>query len=157
MLPNVGIGELMLVLVIGLLVVGPQRLPEITRAAAKAWRTFQQETGKAKAALREAIDEPTREIREAFMEPQAELRASIEETRQVAKTSIEETRKLKGVFDRPDGMPAPTTPRTGARDPHYIPPAPEWGDPAATPASSAPPSESPSVEPLPLVRDYEDT
>lgn len=162
MLPNVGFGELMLVLVIGLLVVGPQRLPEITRAAAKAWRTFQQETGKAKAALKEVLEEPAAEFREAFAEPQAEIRRSIEETRSIA-----------GVIDRPDGMPAPV------RDPHARPipgAAPAGGVAAAgaVPPSSGyarqvheipPPEPSPEElaartpdEPLPpVVRDYEDT
>lgn len=136
MLPNVGFGELMLVLVIGLIVVGPQRLPEVARAAAKAWRTFQLETGKAKAALREAIDEPTRDLREAFAEPQAEVRAS-----------IEETRKLAGVFDRPDGMPAPKP------DPHA---RPELSAPPAPAVAPVPPVDA-SPDVLPVVREWEDT
>lgn len=141
MLPNVGFGELMLLLVIGLLVVGPQRLPEITRAAAKAWRTFQQETGKAKSALKEALDEPTRELREAFAEPQAEL-----------KRTIEETRSIKGVIDQPDAAPTPSTDphaRATPADPHMAGTAP------AQPAPASPPE--PAYEPLPVVRDYEDT
>lgn len=138
MLPNVGFGELMLVLVIGLLVVGPQRLPEVARAAAKAWRTFQTETGKAKAALRDVLEEPTKELREAFAEPQAEVRASIEETRSIA-----------GVIDRPDGASPPKPPA----DPHV----PGTVVPSAMPAAGAAPVAGSEVEPLPVVREWEDT
>jgi sec-independent protein translocase protein TatB len=130
-LPNVGIGELMLVLVIGLLVVGPQRLPEITRAAAKAWRTFQQETNKAKAAIQEVLEEPTRELKEAFAEPQAEIR-----------NQIEEARKLKGVFDQPDQA------ASASKDPHARPPAP------SSPSSH---TADPVIPDTPVIRDYEDT
>jgi sec-independent protein translocase protein TatB len=135
MLPNVGIGELMLVFVVALLVVGPQRLPEITRAAGKAWRTFQQETSKAKAALREVIDEPTNEFRLAFEDPARQVRETIEETRSVA-----------GVIDRPDGSPGIPTPSGSGVDPHAR---------TSTPLAAPPPG--PAYDPLPLVRDYEDT
>lgn len=118
-MPNVGIGELGLVLLVLLIAVGPKRMPEIARAAGKAWRTFQQETGKAREVFKDALDEPTREIRDAIEGPRREARAFIDETRKdarslaaEARSIAEEGRSLAGVVDRPDGAP-PRDPRKG--------------------------------------------
>jgi len=53
---NIGIGELALIVLIILLVFGPNRLPEIMRNLGKAYRTFQEETHKATSVLRDGIE-----------------------------------------------------------------------------------------------------
>jgi sec-independent protein translocase protein TatA len=53
---NVGIGELAVLVLVILLVFGPNRLPEIMRNLGKAYRTFQEETHKATSVLREGIE-----------------------------------------------------------------------------------------------------
>ncbi len=54
---NIGVGEIFLVVVLGLIVFGPQKLPEIARNVARAWRTFQIESQKAAGMLKEGLDE----------------------------------------------------------------------------------------------------
>lgn len=140
MLPNVGIGEMMLIFMVLLLAVGPKRLPEITRAAGKAYRTFQAERAKAQGAFREALDEPgsaLREARDEFLGTTKEIRAEFESPRKT----------IAGVFDRASEEVKQTTGELKAAfDPHAPAPAP-------TPRST-PPVE---VAPSDAVRDYEDT
>lgn len=40
MIPNIGIGEMAVVLVIALIVLGPQKLPSAARAAGRGFREF---------------------------------------------------------------------------------------------------------------------
>ena len=54
---NIGIGEIFLLVVLGLVVFGPNKLPEIARNVARAWRTFQLESHKAASMLKEGLDE----------------------------------------------------------------------------------------------------
>jgi TatA/E family protein of Tat protein translocase len=88
-------GELMLILVVSLLVFGPNRLPEIARNLGKAWRVFQQETKRATDVFRDAFDEEEKKAASAA-----------------------------GVIDRPDGADAPPTP-VEVPKPLGPPPAPD--------------------------------
>ena len=54
---NIGTGEILVMMVLALIVIGPKRLPEIARNLGKAWRTFQAESEKAKSLFRDVIDE----------------------------------------------------------------------------------------------------
>jgi sec-independent protein translocase protein TatA len=69
-MPNVGMSELLLIVVVGLLVFGPTKLPDIMRNVGKAVRVFQTEMNKATTALREGVEDPapvssvSREIRQ---------------------------------------------------------------------------------------------
>jgi len=56
---NVGVGEMLVIIVVALLVFGPNRLPEITRNVAKFLRNFQQETNRALSDLKEGIEPAT--------------------------------------------------------------------------------------------------
>ena len=53
---NVGLGEILVIVLVVLLVFGPNKLPEIMRSLGKAYRVFQDETNKAKETLREQFD-----------------------------------------------------------------------------------------------------
>ena len=53
---NVGIGEILVIVLVVLLVFGPNRLPEIMRSLGKAYRVFQDETQKARETLRESFE-----------------------------------------------------------------------------------------------------
>jgi sec-independent protein translocase protein TatA len=55
---NVGIGEILVIVLVVLLVFGPNKLPEIMRSLGKAYRVFQDETQKAKDTLRESFEPP---------------------------------------------------------------------------------------------------
>jgi sec-independent protein translocase protein TatB len=53
---NVGVGEMMVILLVALVVFGPNRLPEIARSVGKFMRNFQKETSRALNDLKEGID-----------------------------------------------------------------------------------------------------
>src|SRR5205085_9757146 len=53
---NVGIGEILVIVLVVLLVFGPNKLPEIMRSLGKAYRVFQDETQKARETLRESFE-----------------------------------------------------------------------------------------------------
>lgn len=55
-MPNVGWGELILIMLVALLVFGPKRLPEMARSLGRAFRNFQQESSKALEQLRDATE-----------------------------------------------------------------------------------------------------
>jgi sec-independent protein translocase protein TatA len=55
---NVGLGEIAVIVLVVLLVFGPNKLPEIMRNLGKAYRVFQEETQKAANTLRESIETP---------------------------------------------------------------------------------------------------
>ena len=65
MLPNVGLGELGIILLVVLVVMGPKRMPEVARALGKAYRTFQAESRKAQVILKEGFDEVDAVAKEA--------------------------------------------------------------------------------------------
>jgi TatA/E family protein of Tat protein translocase len=53
---NVGWGEMALIMLIALIVFGPNRLPEIARSMGKFVRNFQRETSRAMADLKEGLE-----------------------------------------------------------------------------------------------------
>lgn len=53
---SVGLGEILVIVLVVLLVFGPNKLPEIMRNLGKAYRVFQEETQKAKDTLRESLE-----------------------------------------------------------------------------------------------------
>jgi len=55
---NVGLGEILVIVIVVLLVFGPNKLPEIMRNLGKAYRVFQEETQKAAKTLRDSIEVP---------------------------------------------------------------------------------------------------
>ena len=55
---NVGMGEILVIVIVVLLVFGPNKLPEIMRNLGKAYRVFQDETQKAAKTLRDAVEIP---------------------------------------------------------------------------------------------------
>ena len=57
---NVGLGEILVIVLVVLLVFGPNKLPEIMRNLGKAYRVFQDETHKATQTLRDAFEEPVK-------------------------------------------------------------------------------------------------
>jgi sec-independent protein translocase protein TatA len=65
MLPNVGTGEILLLLLVALLLFGPKRLPEMGRTLGKGLRDFKEAASGAKAELGLSLDdeiEPARPV-----------------------------------------------------------------------------------------------
>jgi sec-independent protein translocase protein TatA len=53
---NIGMGELLVIVVVGLLVFGPDKMPAMMRNFGKAMHAFQTELTKATAGLREGLE-----------------------------------------------------------------------------------------------------
>ncbi|MBT3248676.1 MAG: twin-arginine translocase TatA/TatE family subunit [Actinobacteria bacterium] len=59
---NLGGGEVMVILLLALMVLGPTRLPEVTRQVGKALQQVRQATRGFQAELQAAIDDPVAEL-----------------------------------------------------------------------------------------------
>lgn len=60
-MPNLGFGEIIVILLVALLVFGPRKLPEVGRTVGKSLREFRRATSNLKAEFEEDLDlEPTR-------------------------------------------------------------------------------------------------
>lgn len=116
---NVGIGEMLLILIIALLVFGPERLPEVARQAARllnqlrgaadeVQRIFTEETR----SLREPLEETKREI-ESVARPFEETRREIESVARpldTARRDVERVaRGLNGALDEATSPPQAET------------------------------------------------
>ena len=60
---NIGGGELLVILVIALIVLGPEKLPDAVRRAGRIYGELRRMSSGFQAELRDAIDEPIKEIR----------------------------------------------------------------------------------------------
>jgi sec-independent protein translocase protein TatB len=60
---NIGGGELLVILVIALIVLGPEKLPDAVRRAGRIYGELRRMSSGFQAELRDAIDEPMKEIR----------------------------------------------------------------------------------------------
>lgn len=112
---NIGPQEVLLILIVALVVVGPQRLPELSRSIGKALRS-----------LRAAQDEMRRTVSDV-LEPEG-VRDTAKEIRRTGK-EIRESLRL-------DAPPARRTPSRQAK-------APEEGPENGTAAEPLPPEEGP--------------
>ncbi len=82
---NVGGPEILVILVIGLIVLGPEKLPEMARKAGNVMRELRRMSQGFQTELRDALDEPVRIVREpveqmrtTFGAAGAELRADLD-------------------------------------------------------------------------------
>jgi sec-independent protein translocase protein TatA len=60
LLPNLGMPEILLILVVALLIFGPSRLPEIGKSIGKAFREFRRGTSGLVDTLNREMQEPTK-------------------------------------------------------------------------------------------------
>ncbi|HVL32603.1 MAG TPA: twin-arginine translocase TatA/TatE family subunit [Actinomycetota bacterium] len=127
---NIGTGELFVIVLVALLVFGPNKLPEMMRGFGKAMRSFQEETRKATEVLREGLEEP---------KPKA---------------------STAGVIDKPDAAGVPPVVATAiSAPPGTDDAAPSAPAPPSTgmEASVVAPPDYAEVEVTDAVRQYEDT
>lgn len=125
---DMGIGELLIIGVVGLIVFGPDRLPKVAAQAAQFLRQLKDQANQAKASIIEAadIDETTlRDLRD--LDPRRALRdvaAPLDDIRQVA---VDATRIDASKITMPKPVSGPT--------PAEATPAPETATPEAPKAS----------------------
>ncbi|RME11573.1 MAG: twin-arginine translocase subunit TatB [Ardenticatenia bacterium] len=124
---NIGVGEMIVIAIIGLLVFGPERLPEVMRQVAKVTKQIQALSSEFNKALQESLQEvesPVNETREIVKRNLEEARATITETEQhIKNTENELAGELASILGTdlmetppatsPDETPPPTeTPET---------------------------------------------
>ncbi len=135
---NLGAGEVMVILLVALLVLGPTRLPEAARQVGKAMRTIRQVSTGFQDEMRHAIEDS--------VEADAAKEAGVAYT-PASRPGVQRDE------DRPDeGGP---TDLTAASDDAEVDPG---NDPGWTPAAEAGVAEaSPHADPLPADTDDDDT
>jgi Tat protein translocase TatB subunit len=101
---GIGMPELMVILVVALIVLGPKRLPEIARAL-----------GKGLAEFRRATSDVTDELRKAQRAIEDEARAA--ETAARRETARKTTAQVGGAPDVPSAAAPPGTPPAGSARP----------------------------------------
>jgi len=69
---NIGTGELLLIIIVGLLVFGPNKMPMMMRNFGKALHAFQTELTKATAVLKEGLEEPLKDLKDPQPMPGAQ-------------------------------------------------------------------------------------
>ncbi len=70
---GIGVTELIVILVIAVIFIGPKKLPEIAKAAGKAFAEFKKATEDIKNSVKEDIEKTTAPITELSKEVQAPL------------------------------------------------------------------------------------
>jgi len=66
--------ELVFIAVLGLIVLGPEKLPAAMRRAGKIYREIRNVTGNVQREVQKVIDEPMRQVRQLVEEPASELK-----------------------------------------------------------------------------------
>jgi sec-independent protein translocase protein TatA len=56
--PNIGFGEIMVILLLALIIFGPRRLPEMGKTVGRSLREFRKATSEIRSELRTGLDEP---------------------------------------------------------------------------------------------------
>lgn len=59
-MPNLGFGEIIVIILVALLVFGPSKLPEVGRTVGKSLREFRRATSNLKAEFEQDLEEPPR-------------------------------------------------------------------------------------------------
>lgn len=75
---NIGAGELLVILLVALIVIGPTKLPDAVRQVSRAIGQFKRISGDFQREFQSAIDAPMKEIRDTIDEPMKELRDAVD-------------------------------------------------------------------------------
>jgi sec-independent protein translocase protein TatB len=128
---NVGWGEMLVLVVVGLVILGPERLPGAIRWTANALRQARDYLSDMSNQLRQDIGPEFDDLREPLSELQ-KLRGMTPRAA-LTKHLLDGDDSIFSVFDRPlskqDGMPSPPTPPTA-------PPSPRLSDERPAPFDS---------------------
>lgn len=120
---NIGLGEMLVILVLALLVFGPERLPEIARQIGKTIRTLQEMSGEVTQVIQESmaeVEEPMRETQRALEDTQKTLSEEVNKaTRTVSDELTSATSQQQSGTPRTQDSPdvdVSTTPETAEDD-----------------------------------------
>ena len=90
---GIGAGEFVIILIVGLIVFGPSKLPEVGRALGKLLREFR----KAQTALSDTLNEVEEPIKKVDEKTSPVEKVSVEKTSPAEKVSVEKTSPVEAV------------------------------------------------------------
>lgn len=99
---KLGFSELLVILVVAMLVIGPDKLPYYARNAGKALRGFRRELNQTTKEVRETLDESMGDV----MEPIREMRQEAEGLRRESAAAVKEVFDPFVQPEKPDGKPS---------------------------------------------------
>jgi len=97
---NIGTGELLLIFVIALIVVGPRRLPEIARTLGKIMNDLRKMSQEFTTQMTQELNAPAKELREITQELEAPARELREMTREMS-APAKELREITQELEAP--------------------------------------------------------
>ncbi|MBC3536224.1 Sec-independent protein translocase protein TatB [Megasphaera hominis] len=103
---NIGFGELVLILIIALVVFGPGKLPEISRALGKSVREFRQAADTfSKEMMSETEDtrQAVRTVTDTAAETKKEITVAAEETKQAFTEPLTQVKPVKTAVTKENG------------------------------------------------------
>jgi len=110
---NLGPEKVLVVLVVALIVLGPEKLPQAARTVGTAYRELRRITGGLQAEVRDVFSEPLREMRSAFDEPAFDEPAFDEPVAPGAAPESDATHEPAGASPPPPPGPSPVPFRPG--------------------------------------------
>ena len=89
---GIGMPELILILVIALMVIGPKKLPDLAKSLGRAMREFKKATSELKGSLE--LDSEMKEVKDTFDDIKSDIRDSVLEDKPGAGTDARKDRKV---------------------------------------------------------------
>ena len=90
---GIGVPELLLLMAIALIVIGPKKLPDLAKSMGRAMREFKKATGDLKESL--AVDTDFKEVKESFDDLKGDLKRSLDEDPKPTDKKAAEDPKVK--------------------------------------------------------------
>ncbi len=72
---GLGMWEILVILVVALIFIGPQKLPEIARSLGKGMREFRGAADQLRSSIEEPVEQVTRPLKDAILHPEASVKA----------------------------------------------------------------------------------
>jgi sec-independent protein translocase protein TatB len=129
---NVGPLELVVVLAVALIVVGPERLPELARSVGRAFRQFREMQDEVRDMVSSGMDDEMREAASEFRKAAGTARRATDVKGAVRRAERSIREETTGPIRKPrtSGSPAPASPAPGGVD-----------DPASGSEAASPPTD----------------
>jgi sec-independent protein translocase protein TatB len=134
---NVGPFELLVVLAVALIVVGPERLPELARSVGRVLRQFRDVQNEVRDLVASEVDDDVRQAASDFKKVTGDLTQATDvkgAVRRAERTIKDETAKFRTPRSTPKAKPAAAAPSEPTAEPGHEPPAGEPTEAAGPPA-----------------------
>lgn len=115
---GMGMPEVLLILAIALIVIGPKKLPDLAKSLGRAMIEFKRATTELKASLE--VDTDVTDIKKSFKEVDRSLKTAMDRAPSTAKSGVAESKAAPPPSDAAPADPGPPenadAPETGAAD-----------------------------------------